>query len=148
MPYSDSLDNEKKPSRRQLLDQGWRAFVFESGEDKPSKAGNQMFIMQTKDVATGYVEPVFLVRTEGKRWLLKAALESVGIKRSEDGKYNYELSDLLGKELLGEVIHEPDEYINRNGDTVKTTRHKIVDFKRAGLNPGGVTKAEDVKWDE
>lgn len=148
MPYSDDLTNEKKPSRKQLLPQGWREFVFESGEDKPSKAGNPMFIMQTRDVETGYIEPVFLVRTEGKRWLLKSALEAVGIKRNEEGKYVYELTDLLNKVLFGEVIHEPDEYINRNGDTVKTTRHKIVDFKRTGLNPGGVTKAEDVKWED
>ena len=145
MPYNDDLSQEKKPTRKQLLPQGWRVFKFVSGEDKPSKKGNPMFVMQIEDKETGYTEAVYLVRTEGKRWLLKAVLEAVGIQRSEDGKYNYELKDLLDKEILGEVVHEPNEFINRNGDLIKTTQHKIVDFKKGEVAP---KSPNEISWNE
>ena len=143
MPYKDDLSNEKAPSRKRLLPEGWRVFKFRSGKEQSSKAGNSMFVMSIEDVETENVEDIYVVRTPGKRWLLKTILEALGIERKDDG-YTYELEDLLHKNIMGEVIHEPNEYINRKGETIRGTQHKIVAFKRYDAN----VKPEDIKWEE
>lgn len=130
MPYNDNMNQEQAPKRKTILDQGWRVFNFKQGKEMTSKAGNSMFMMIIKDKLTDYTEDIYLVRTPGKRWTLKCVLDSFDIKRESDGTYIYDLEDLLNKDILGLVVHEPNEYINREGVTVKTTQHKIVDFKK------------------
>ena len=154
MPYSDNLDNEPKPSRKRLLPQGWRIFQLKSGKETTSKAGNPMFVFEIQDKETEYAEDIYCVSTPGKRWLLKCILSSVGIERSTAGTYNWDIPDVLNKDICGLVEHEPNDYINRNGDTVKTVQHRIVDFKKYepnpltqdNSNPGGVTDPKDIAW--
>ena len=47
--------------------------------------------------------------------------------------------DVLDKEIAGLFLHEPNDYINREGVTVKSTQHKIVEFKKVD---------DAVAWDE
>lgn len=152
MPYSDNLDGEQKPTRKQLLQKGWRIFQFKSGKEETSKAGNSMFKMSIEDNETGYTEDIYLVRTPGKRWTLKCVLEAFGIVRNSDGTYNYDIPDLLNKDIAGLVDHEPNEFINRQGETIKTTQHRIVDFKKFEpnplANPSNVKSPEEIMWDE
>ena len=122
------MSNEKKPVVKKLLPEGWRKFVINSAEAKISKQGNEMFVVNIGDVKTGYTEDIYLVATQGKRWLLKELLAACGITRGSDDKYSWDIPDILTKEIAGLVEHEPNEYINRNGETVKTTIHRINSF--------------------
>lgn len=140
-----SWDNETPPKDTRLLPEGIRGFEIVTGDDNPSKAGNPMFTLQLKDEETGIVVKVYLIRTPGKRWYLKQVLESVGVAKQEDDNYNY-LPELIGKKIMGEVVHEPNEYINRNGDTITTTQHRINSFSTYTNNPGGATDPSQVEW--
>lgn len=142
-----SWDNETPPKYTRLLPQGWRGFEIVSGDDKLSKKGNPMFTLQMKDEQTGIVTNVFLMRTPGKRWFLKQILEATNTDKKEDDNYDY-LPDVIGKKVMGEVIHEPNKFINRNGDEVETTQHRISAFKVYTANPGGASNPSEVKWDE
>lgn len=155
MPYSDNMNDEKPTQRKKLLPMGWRIFKFKGGKETTSKSGNSMFVMDIEDNETGYVDVIYLVRTPGKRWVLKCVLDAFGIKRKSDGTYDYDIPDLLNKDICGLVEHEPNEFINRQGETVKTTQHKIVDFKKFEPNimtqhpvgnPGGITDPNEVQW--
>lgn len=144
--YSDNLDDEKKPSIKRLLPEGWRTFQFKAGKEETSKAGNSMFKMNIEDMETEYTEDIYVVRTPGKRWTLKCILSSFGIERQPDGNYTYDIPDLLNKDILGLVAHEPNEYINRQGDIVKTEQHKIIDFKAVEQGTKQVPSPEDIAW--
>lgn len=122
------MSNEKKPVVKKLLPEGWRKFSIKSAEAKVSKQGNDMFVVNICDIETGYTEDIYLVATPGKRWLLKELLASCGINRGSDDKYSWDIPDILNKEIAGLVEHEPNEYINRSGETVKTTIHRINSF--------------------
>jgi hypothetical protein len=142
-----SWDNETPPKDTRLLPEGWRGFTVVSGDDKPSKAGNPMFTIQIKDEQMGVTANVFLMRTPGKRWFLKQVLEAIGVDKSEDENFNY-LPKMIGKQVMGEVVHEPNKYINREGIEVETTQHRIASFKTYTANPDGVTDAADIAWKE
>jgi hypothetical protein len=146
MPYKDDLSKETAPKRRTLLPVGWRQFKITFGEEKTSKAGNKMFVLTCQDEETKYPEDVYVVLTPGKRWILKQLLEALGIEVNKNGEFVYELSDLLNKDVLGEVIHEDNTWINRQGESVTTKQHKIVGFKAYTANPNGVTSADDIAW--
>lgn len=142
-----SWDNETPPKDTRLLPVGWRGFEIVTGDDKPSKKGNPMFTLQLKDEKEGIVVPIYLIRTPGKRWNLKQVLEAVEVEKQDDDNYNY-LPELIGKKIMGEVIHEPNEWINRNGEMVTTQQHRIASFRAYTANPDGVTTADEVKWNE
>ena len=139
-------DNETPSKDTRLLPEGWRGFEIVTGDDAPSKAGNPMFTLQLKDEETGIVTKVWLIRTPGKRWNLKQVLEALGIEKQDDDEYNY-LPSLIGHKIMGEVVHEPNEYINRHGDTVTTTQHRINSVRAYTENPDGAGSPSDVKWD-
>jgi hypothetical protein len=139
-------NNEAPPKDTRLLPEGVRGFEIVTGDDKPSKAGNPMFTLQLKDEQTGIVVLVYLIRTPGKRWYLKQVLESVGVTKQDDDNYNY-LPEIIGKKIMGEVVHEPNEYINRQGDTITTTQHRINSFSEYTINPDGVKSADEVQWE-
>lgn len=128
MSYSMSMENEKRPNVKKLLEEGWRKFRINTVEPKISKSGNEMFVINITDDKTSYSEDIYLISKEGKRWLLKELLSACGITKDEQGIYNWKESDLIGKEIFGLVEHESQEYINRNGETVKTIQHRINKF--------------------
>ena len=147
MPYSDDLSKEKAPTRKTLLPEGWRPFTIKSGEDKESKAGNKMFVFRIEDNETSNQEDIYIVRTEGKRWLLKQMLTAIGIVPDTDGKFTYEMSDFIEKQLVGKVIHEDNTWVNREGQTITSKQHKIVEFKSVADHIKPKSPA-DISWDE
>ena len=123
------MKDEKPPKIRKLLPEGWRRFLIVSGKEEVSKGGNEMIVFTIRDQETGYEEPIYAVSKPGKRWFLKQILTSVGCQAGQDGVYNWEMEDVVNNEFLGLVEHEPNEYINREGDKVTTTQHRITDVK-------------------
>ena len=90
-----------------------------------------MFVIGMKDKETGYVDSIYAVATEGKRWVLKNILSSCGVKAGADGVYDWSSSDIIGKEVVGEVEHEDNTWINREGNEITSKQHKIVHFHEA-----------------
>ena len=148
MSYSMNLDDERAPKK--TLPEGWRVFKILAGREQVSKAGNEMIVFNVEDVISGYYEEVYCVTQKGKRWTLKSILVACGIPRNEDGNYNWEIKDLAGKEILGLVEHQPNDYINRNGETVKGFQHKINDFKKYVVPEPAkeVINEKDVAWND
>lgn len=151
MSYSMNLDNDKAPAKRVLLKQGPRIFTITGGDEAISKKGNPMLVIDMQEIETGHIEKVYCLLDEGKRWALKQILESVGIVKDQSGNYTWGIQSLIGKQLLGVVVHEDNEFINRDGVTVKGTRHKIVEFKKFVSNQGGpvsVDQLDKVQWED
>lgn len=149
--YSMDMSEEKAPRGTMLLDRGWRKFNILACEENVSKAGNKMSILSVEDDLTGNVEDVYAIMTKGKRWFLKSILTAVGCEAGEDGKYNWSPEDILNKSFEGFVIHEPNNYINRDGNEVKKTVHKIVKARAIPTEEektkAEVTPEEQKAWD-
>ncbi len=157
--YSMDFSGEKEPMVKKLLQQGWREFEIVDCVPETSKSGNDMFVFHMKDVATEYVDRVYAIAVQGKRWMLKSILLSCDVEAGQDGKYKWNFDSVMNKKIMGFVEHEPNEFINRNNETVKTIQHKITKFKKnsemkdapiAGEveNPDGVKTPEDIGWQE
>lgn len=143
MSYKYDMSNEPKPKIKKLLPVGWREFSIINCKEAKSKSGNDMFIFSIQDVATGYEEDIYAIATPGKRWFLKSLLSGAGCVAAADGVYEWDLDDVIGHNFMGLVEHEPNSYINRDGEKVETTQHRISDIKAVDkINP------EEIAWDD
>lgn len=133
MRYTSNFSDEKPPKRRQLLPEGWRQFTIQDMKESKSKSGNDMFVFTIRDRDTGYEEDIYALNVDGKKWFLGAILKACGITPNADGVMAYGPSDVIGKEVYGLVVHEPNEYINRKGETINTTQHRIVEIRKEGI---------------
>lgn len=135
------MSEEKKPNIKKLLPTGWRDFkITGCSNEVTSKKGNKQYILKIQDKETGYEEDLYAVSEPKKRWFLKTILDACNVP-SVDGKYDFEppLSNvLIGKDIKGNVIHEPNNWINRNGEEVKAFQHRIDEVK----------SMEEKAWDE
>ena len=126
--YSDDMRGE---GERVLLEEGWHTFRVTDIKAQTSKSGNEMFKITLEQPDTGAMEDVYAVRTKGKRWLLKQFLTACGIEEDKNGAYNWCEEDVLGASVEGKNVPEPNEYINKAGETIKEMRNKINGFKKA-----------------
>lgn len=131
------MSGEQAPTRKKLLPEGEREFIIKSCEPSLSKSGNDMFIIELEDVETKYIDKIYPLAVPKKRWFLKTILAACNIPASENGVYDWEIKDILEKHIIGVVEHEDNEWINRQGETVITKQHKIVEVK----------PCEEVEWD-
>jgi len=138
-----NMSDEKKPNRKKLLPEGWRIFSIVNGKEATSKSGNAMIIFTIQDGLTGYQEDIYAVAEPKKRWFLKSILAAVGCEASQDGVYDWEFAQVINKEFEGLVEHEPNDFINREGETIKTTQHRIVDVGQVGKD---VQAEEPASW--
>lgn len=146
MSYEMDMSQEKKPNIKRLLPEGRRDFEIVGCEEKTSKSGNIMFVFECKDIETGYIDTWYAVAEQGKRWFLKSILSACGCEAGKDGVYEWDISDVIGKNISGLVIHEDNEYINREGEKVKRKQHKIQDVSDLKITESKPKK--EVAWDE
>jgi len=132
---SMDMSKEKRPNIKKLLDEGWNLMTIESCEPSVSKAGNAMMIIELNFKPMDYIEKIYLVAEEGKRWQLKKLLTACDIEAGKDGVYEWNTEDIVGKEIR--VLNEPEDstWINRSGDKVTTKQNRFNDF-------------ETMAWDE
>ena len=121
-----SMDMSDESERKKLLPEGWRDFKIVACEAQISKQGNEMFKFLFKDIETGQEEDVYAVAVKGKRWFLKQILAACGLAASQDGVYDWDIANLLDKDVSGFVSHIEEPWVNREGNTVKTKKHKIT----------------------
>lgn len=145
MSYSMDMSKEQAPNA--LLTEGWHEFKCVDMVPEVSKKGNDMFVSDFVHVKSDKHIKVWLVSTEGKRWMLKQLLEACGVVRSEDGKYNWDFPNVINKSVLGYIQNIEESFINRDGAEIKTQKSKLVEFKAFNGNPEGVKSIEDVNWE-
>ena len=133
MRYKHNMKNEKPP--RQVLPEGWREFTVSSIQESTSKAGNEMFIVSLLDKETEAVIDVYCIATEGKRWMLKSLLTAMGVAAGQDGVYDWDVDEVIGKAVSGKVKNEDEEWIDREGEKRVTAKSRIEEFKTAKARP-------------
>jgi hypothetical protein len=119
----------KGEGERVLLDNGWHLFYVSSMVPETSKQGNEMFVVTLEQPETGAVEPVYMITTRKKRWLLKSFLSACGVVPDGNGIFKFDPVQCVGMSVMGRNSQEPNEYTNRDGEPVKEMRNKIVEFK-------------------
>lgn len=151
MGYSMNMSEEKKPTIKILLPKGWRKFRIKTVKETKSKAGNTMFVIEAEDHETGYIDTWYAIAEKGKRWFLKSILSACGCEAAQDGVYNWDIPDILGKDVLGFITHEESEWINREGEKVKQTQHRVSDIKESVVETKTQSESvnpEEIAWDE
>jgi len=126
------MDMSKESEKKKLLPEGWREFEILDCKEQVSKQGNDMFKFTFIDVETEQEEEVYAVATQGKRWFLKQVLIACGVAAGQDGIYEWDISNVLGKVVLGYVSHQEEEWINRENKTVKSMKSKITEVAEKG----------------
>jgi len=142
MSYRHDMSKESK--KKALLPEGWRPFKITACEEKVSKKGNDMFVFTFTDIETGQDEEVYAIAAQGKRWFLKGILSACGVAAAEDGVYDWDMVDVMNKAIRGYVVHEEEEWINRQGETIVTKKSKINDTMEA--NEDDRAKADEVPF--
>lgn len=149
MSYNMNMSDEKKPSNKVLLPQGWRKFKIVGCEDTISKQNNKMFVITAEDKETGYEDTWYAVAEPKKRWFLKSILAACNCKASQDGVYDWDIPDVLNKDVECLVVHEDNEWINREGETIKTKQHKVSDVRGTEQETASApTSEKEVEWDK
>ncbi len=133
MRYKHNMKNEKPP--RQVLPEGWRELKVVDIQETVSKAGNEMFIVSLSDKETEAVIDIYCIATERKRWMLKSLLTASGVAAGQDGVYDWDADEVIGKVVLGKVKNEDEEWIDREGEKRTTPKSQIMEFKTVGERP-------------
>ena len=123
------MDMSEEGGRKELLPEGWRRFEITECTPSKSKAGNDMFIIALRDIETNYAETIYPIAVKGKRWFLKQILNACDVEAGQDGIYEWDISDVLNKTVLGLVKHIEEDWVNREGVTVKSRKVKIAQIE-------------------
>jgi len=127
-----SMDMSGESERNNFhLENGWYKFEVAKVEEKISKAGNQMFVVNIAlDTNAGIGTEVYMIAEQGKRWFLKQLLKACDCPASEDGVYDWSEEDIIGKIVEGRVENAQEEWIDRNGNPRTTEKSKVVEFRK------------------
>ncbi len=128
-----SYDMSKESERLDMeLKDGVYKFEIVSIEEKVSSQQNDMLVMQVAlDSDPSQGSTVYMVTQEGKRWFLKQLLEACGITQNQEGNYDFDTDELIGKLVEAKVVNVNDEWVDRNGATQSKMKSKIVKFINA-----------------
>lgn len=144
--YKDDMSGEKKPVV--LLPEGLRAVRITEMIKGLSKAGNNQFVTTIEDTKTRESMQVWLVAEPKKRWLLKSLLVAVKASAGEDGVYDWSTTDVIGKTVIANVKHYKEDWINKEGNTVKLDKCKVSEFLVKEESNSSNIKPEDIAWEE
>jgi len=122
MTYTNNY--QEKPPKK-LLPAGWRVFLLTSAQEGTSKQGKPKVVVDLLDKESGYIDEQHLSTQPGTAWVWARLIRACGIAKD----VSFEVGDIRNKAVVGLVEHEPNEYINREGDTIKGVQHRITDFK-------------------
>jgi hypothetical protein len=134
MPEYNMSEERRPPS---ILQEGARLVRITEMILSTSKAGNEMYITTIEDTKTHKSMQVWLVATPKKRWMLKSLLAACEVPASEDGVYSFETKDIIGKSIIAMIEHVEEEWVNREGETVKTPKAKVTEFIQPEKDAGG-----------
>jgi len=125
--YSHDMSNEKE--KKGLIPEGWRRFQIYACVEHTSKAGNEGFKFSVLDNDLGQNEEIYAIAVKGKRWFLKSLLAACGIAAAQDGVYDWDITDVLDKIIMVNVVHYDDEWTNRENKKVVTKKWRIKEIR-------------------
>ena len=128
---SYNMSGEKKIAPRDLMPEGENLLRVVDVEEKTSAKGAEMLVWTLMNNG-GLCDTIYTICTEGKRWSLKELLSACGVPVADGEIYNFELSDLKGKTIIGVNRHITEPYTNRNNETVEQVKNKFVRFMPHG----------------
>ena len=128
MPTYD-MSSEKEMVDRSLFPEGWRFLRVENVVESKSKVGNNQLVWTVEDMDEKTQDVIYTVAEQGKRWALKNMLFACGVKIEDGEKYTFELAELEGKIIAGLNKHVSNEFINRQGETIKSNQNKFKSFR-------------------
>lgn len=123
------MDMSKEKEPNELLQEGWRKLEILDCVKGVSKNGNDMFEFTFGDVLTYQQLTIFAIAIPGKRWFLKSILKACDIKANEDGVYDWDESNVIGKMVLGFINNIDELWIDRNGQERTTNKSKLSQVK-------------------
>jgi hypothetical protein len=131
MPKDDFTDDVGK----WLPDEGEHDLEVVKMEEGESKAGNPKYTISFASAIepqNGIIQD--LTNIPGKRWLLRQLIEACGIEpeiNEESRKiYNWEISDIEGKTITANIVHDKTPFVDRNGNEKIVPKTKVVAFKK------------------
>lgn len=65
---------------------------------------------------------------KSKRWLFHQAMAACGIKKNDQGKYEFMTENLVDNKFYIRVIVKQDEYTNYENKTVKTEKNEVKEI--------------------
>jgi len=132
MPYSDDMTDD---IGRWLPNEGLHDLEIIKIEEGESKQGNPKFIINfasANNPTDGLIQD--LTNIPGKRWMLRQLLEACEIEpeENEEGRkiYNWDISDIEGKTVTAEIIHDKTPFIDRQGQERIIPKAKIIGFRK------------------
>lgn len=123
------MDMSQETQKKQILPEGWREFEITDCEEQTSKQGNMMFKFTVIDTELEQEEEIYAIAVPKKRWFLKQILGACGVEAAQDGKYKWDITDVLNKTIQARIEHESQEWINRDNETVISKRAKFREVK-------------------
>ena len=141
MPEYNMSEERRPPS---ILQEGARLVRITEMIFGTSKGGNEMYTTTIEDTKTHKSMQVWLVATPKKRWMLKSLLAACEIPASQDGVYSFETKDIIGKSVIAMIEHVEEEWVNREGETVKTPKAKVTEFIQPEHDAGGAP----IAWED
>lgn len=127
--FSHDMSDESERHEFEKLPDGWREFTILDCNESTSKSGNEMFIFVFEDKETGQKGDVYAISTQGKRWFLKQILGACEVEASADGVYDWDIEDVIGKEVQGLIKNATEEWIDREGEKQSALKPKVVQVK-------------------
>ena len=139
MKYKHDMSKESDPKNPHFED-GWHDFEVGNVIEQISKQGNEMFKITLMECELLQEIEVYAIAVQGKRWFLKQLLSATGIAAGQDGVYEWDIPDLIGKIVSGRVENEDEEWIDRQGKKRITQKSKVVEFQKSERLDSGASK--------
>jgi len=141
--FSVGMEGESDSRSKQKLPEGEHIMIIKDVvlvRENQSKSGNPYFRWDLKSKKEGIEMPVYTTLIKGKRWLLKQILFACGIEADDkdpDQKYQFDEEDVVKKEVVAVIKHEPNEFVGRDGNVIKHLKAVVKSFR----------KVDDIEFD-
>lgn len=91
-------------------------------------SGNPQFVFSIKDQLTNSMDNFYALDVQGKRGNLKMMLDACGVKADDTGNYTWDNPDVVGQKIICDIVHEPNDWVNKKGETIHGKQHKIAEI--------------------
>lgn len=142
--HSMDMSQEQEGNSQEVFEEGWYDFEIVSMEEMTSKQGNPMFkisLVLANNPTKGII--VYAISTQGKRWFLKQLLNACACEAGQDGVYDFDTEDIVGQTVCGRIENNQENWTDRTGKERTSTKSKVVEFDRMGVNAQSRINQED-----
>lgn len=115
-----------------LIADGWNTVSVVDISVETSKQGNNMWVITTEHPESGSVDKTYAVTKKPNCWVFDSFLKACGYKRNAQGIFTgVEVGNCLGMSVQAQNKAESNEFVTRDGETIKEMRNKFILFRAA-----------------